>query len=83
MRQYFNTEGTCKPNTHYMMRIDERLGKIKQLYIDRGKYFVVNRGRQFGKTTTLIALEKYLEMLRGYYLKREDIPTFHSVVLAG
>lgn len=25
----------------------------------------------------------FLAMLRGYYLKREDIPTFHSVILAG
>lgn len=184
MKRYFNTEGICKPNIHYMVRIDERLENIKRLYIDRGKYFVINRGRQYGKTTTLMALEEYLEndymvvfldfqkmsedsfrngrifarsfaksfieamsdkqkkatgnaidelveaettdelsleslfahlsricgeaskpvilmidevdsasnnqvfieflaMLRGYYLKREDIPTFHSVILAG
>lgn len=25
----------------------------------------------------------FLAMLRGYYLKLEDIPTFHSVILAG
>lgn len=28
--------------------------------VDAGKYFVINRGRQYGKTTTLNALENYL-----------------------
>lgn len=58
--RYFNTEGICIPEEHYMVRLDERLEKIKRLYVDRGKYFVINRGRQYGKTTTLYALEAYL-----------------------
>lgn len=58
--RYFNTEGICIPEEHYMVRLDERLEKIKRLYVDRGKYFVINRGRQYGKTTTLHALEAYL-----------------------
>ena len=37
-----------------------RLKKIKEDYIDYGSYFVINRGRQYGKTTTLKALEDYL-----------------------
>ncbi len=59
--RYFNTEGVCKPREHYMVRLDGRLEKIKRLYVDRGKYFVINRGRQYGKTTTLRALEEYLK----------------------
>lgn len=58
--RYFNTEGICRPEEHYMVRLDERLGEIKRLYVDRGKYFIINRGRQYGKTTTLHALEIYL-----------------------
>lgn len=58
--RYFNTEGICRPEEHYMVRLDERLEEIKRLYVDRGKYFVINRGRQYGKTTTLYALEAYL-----------------------
>ncbi|MDE7310232.1 MAG: ATP-binding protein [Eubacterium sp.] len=54
--RYFNTEGICKPDVHYMVRLDNRLREIRRLYIDRGKYFVINRGRQYGKTTTLMAL---------------------------
>ncbi len=56
MRRYFNTEGQCEPEEHFMVRLEERLEKIKTLYVDRGKYFVINRGRQYGKTTTLRAL---------------------------
>lgn len=60
MRRYFNTEGQCEADVHYMVRLDERLQKIKSLYVDRGKYFVINRGRQYGKTTTLRALAEYI-----------------------
>ncbi len=61
MRRYFNTEGLCDPNIHYMVRLDDRLEKIKKLFVDRGKYFAINRGRQYGKTTTIRALEEYLK----------------------
>lgn len=58
--RYFNTEGVCSPRLHYMVRLDDRMKEIKRLFVDRGKYFVINRGRQYGKTTTLHALAKYL-----------------------
>ena len=61
MTRYFNTEGQCRPDIHYMVRIDERIKIIKHHYVDKGKYFVINKGRQYGKTTTLMALEKYLK----------------------
>ena len=61
MRRYFNTEGQCEPEEHYMVRIDDRLEQIKRLFVDREKYFVINKGRQYGKTTTLRALSKYLK----------------------
>ena len=59
--RYFNTEGRCRPEEHYMVPLDDRLDKIKRLYVDRKKYFVINRGRQYGKTTTLMALAEYLK----------------------
>ena len=58
--RFFNTEGICDPKLHYMVRIDDRIREIRRLFVDRGKYFVINRGRQYGKTTTLHALAKYL-----------------------
>ena len=61
MIKYFNTEGSCKPKENYMVKLDDRLEMIKNLLVDRKKYFVINRGRQYGKTTTLRALEEYLK----------------------
>lgn len=58
--KYFNTEGLCRPDKHYMVRLDVRLEQMKKQLVDREKYFVINRGRQYGKTTTLSALRKYL-----------------------
>ncbi len=60
----FNTTGLCNPKKHYMVNISEKLEKIKAL-IENEEYFVINRPRQYGKTTTLTALEKSLS---GEYL---------------
>ncbi|MDE6363966.1 MAG: ATP-binding protein [Lachnospiraceae bacterium] len=60
MRRRFNITGSCSPERHYMVRLDERLKKIKEDYVEDGSYFVINRGRQYGKTTTLRSLKKYL-----------------------
>lgn len=60
MKRRFNVTGSCSPQRHYMVRLDDRLKKIKEDFVDYGSYFVINRGRQYGKTTTLIALEEYL-----------------------
>ena len=59
MGRYFNTEGCCYPDEHYMVNLDSRLKEIKSM-VDAGKYFTINRGRQYGKTTVLKALRKYL-----------------------
>ncbi|MDE7479158.1 MAG: ATP-binding protein [Lachnospiraceae bacterium] len=61
MRRRFNITGSCNPQRHYMVKLDDRLKRIQESYIDDGSYFVINRGRQYGKTTTLRALEEYLK----------------------
>ena len=61
MKRRFNTTGSCNPKRHYMVRLNDRLRKMKENYVDDGSYFVINRGRQYGKTTTLRALEEYLK----------------------
>ena len=43
-----------------MVNIDERVREIKKM-VDRGDYFCINRGRQYGKTTTLRFLKKALD----------------------
>lgn len=60
MERYFNITGCCFPEEHYMVNLDSRLAEIKKM-IDKGQYFCINKGRQYGKTTTILALEKYLE----------------------
>ncbi|MDE6005864.1 MAG: ATP-binding protein [Oscillospiraceae bacterium] len=59
MKREFNITGSCNPEEHYMVNIKSRLAEIKEL-VDSGKYFSINKGRQYGKTTTLQALKKYL-----------------------
>ena len=56
----FNTTAVCIPEKHYMVDLAERVREIKKL-VDDGKYFTINRARQFGKTTTLNALKKVLD----------------------
>lgn len=60
MKRRFNVTGSCMPRWHYMVPLDDRLKKIKEDYVDCGSYFVINKGRQYGKTTTLRALAEYL-----------------------
>lgn len=60
MTKSFNTAADCKPQIHYMVDITERLKQIRCM-IDKGEYFTINRGRQYGKTTTLRNLKRFLE----------------------
>ena len=73
--KYFNTEGICNPDKHYMVDITDRLRAIRQL-VDAGKYFTINRARQYGKTTTINALCKYLK--DDYYILSLDFQTIGS-----
>ncbi|WP_297521380.1 AAA family ATPase [uncultured Clostridium sp.] len=56
----FNTTGLCVPKKHYMVDISNKLDNIEKL-IEEESYFVINRPRQFGKTTTLNELYKRLK----------------------
>ena len=76
MAKTFNVTAVCIPEEHYMVRLDDRLREIKNL-IDAGKYFSINRARQFGKSTVLLALEQYLQ--RDYRVVLLDFQTFDEV----
>ena len=60
MIRSFNVTGECNPRLHYMVDIEQKLWEIKQM-VDKGNYFTINRARQYGKTTTLSALDRYLQ----------------------
>ena len=56
----FNTTAVCIPSKHYMVDLSDRVQEIRKL-VDDGKYFTINRARQYGKTTTLKALQRVLQ----------------------
>ena len=60
LKKCFNVNGPCYSDENYMVNLDERMIRIKEL-VDKQKYFVINRARQYGKTTTLWALRQYLK----------------------
>ena len=59
MNRKFNTTGLCNPNKHYMVDITNKMIQIKAM-IDEGNYFTINRGRQYGKTTVVRQLRRFL-----------------------
>lgn len=59
-KKIFNINGNCRPRLHYMVNLEQRLAETKKM-VDRGDYFTINRARQYGKTTMLKALERYLQ----------------------
>lgn len=65
MEKKFNVTGICIPEMHYMVDISNKLNKVFKL-IEKGKYFVISRPRQYGKTTTLYMLERALNKNEDY-----------------
>jgi predicted AAA+ superfamily ATPase len=55
----FNVTGLCVKEKHYMVDTGNKLSEIVEL-IDEGRYFAINRARQYGKTTTLFLIAKTL-----------------------
>ena len=65
MEKEFNITGTCIPEMHYMVDTSDKLKKTIKL-IDKRKYFIINRPRQYGKTTTLFLLNNKLKETEDY-----------------
>lgn len=57
----FTTTGICTPEKNYMADTSDKIRQIADLYVSSGKYFTINRARQYGKTTTLYLLEEWLK----------------------
>jgi hypothetical protein len=65
MQKEFNDTGLCIPGRHYMVDTSKKIERILHL-IDKGRYFTINRPRQFGKTTTLSLLARKLNQKQDY-----------------
>ena len=65
MEKEFNVTGNCRPAKHYMADVS---GKLVQAFkmIQKGSYFIINRPRQYGKTTMLYILADMLRKTGEY-----------------
>ncbi len=59
MEKEFNVTGNCNSKQHYMVDISRKIESVMQL-IRKGKYFAINRPRQYGKTTMLSFIAREL-----------------------
>jgi AAA-like domain len=55
MAKKFNVTGTCFPEDHYMADVSKKMDATYKM-IEEGEYFIINRPRQYGKTTTLYTM---------------------------
>ncbi len=88
MTREFNVTGTCYPSKHYMADISMKFDFAIKL-VEKGKYFAINRPRQYGKTTMLYLLSDTLRKSDEYIVFNtsfegigdtifNDEPTFSS-----
>ncbi len=65
MKKEFKVTGACNPRKHYMADISGKLAQVMRM-VERGDYFVINRPRQFGKTTLLALIGEALNKSGDY-----------------
>ncbi len=63
----FNITGLCFPNEHYMADVSSKLKEVLDM-VELGDYFIINRPRQYGKTTTLYTIADTLEKRGDYFV---------------
>jgi hypothetical protein len=65
MQKEFNITGICRPAKHYMADVSGKLAQVYKL-VEKGAYFVINRPRQYGKTTMLYSIAAFLHAQKKY-----------------
>ncbi len=65
MKKSFNITGVSYPHIHYLMDTSEKLRQIMEM-VERGDYFVINRPRQYGKSTMLHFIGEATDNLADY-----------------
>ncbi len=60
MRKKFNITGLCFADEHYMADVSKKLEQTMAM-VEDGDYFIINRPRQYGKTTTLYSISELLQ----------------------
>ena len=59
MEKEFNITGNCRAAKHYMADVSDKLAQTLRM-VEKGEYFIINRPRQYGKTTMLYTLASTL-----------------------
>ncbi len=59
MRKKFNLTGWCNSKRHFMADISGKVAQVMEM-VEDGDYFIINRPRQYGKTTMLKTIDKVL-----------------------
>lgn len=82
MKKRFNYTGVCVPEKHYMVDISDKIRRIFKM-IEAGDYFVINRPRQYGKTTVVHMLNRFLKTRADYFpinisFEGIDAPTYSA-----
>ena len=65
MSKEFNITGKCYRDRHYMADVSKKLEQTLKM-VERGDYFIINRPRQYGKTTTLYTMAERLTQSGNY-----------------
>ena len=59
MAKEFNVTGLCFSEDHYMANVAEKVAQTYKM-VEKGDYFIINRPRQYGKTTMLYTISDKL-----------------------
>jgi hypothetical protein len=73
MQKEFNITGICRPAKHYMADVSGKLAQVYKL-VEKGAYFVINRPRQYGKTTMLYSIAAFLHAQEEYVVFNTSAP---------
>jgi hypothetical protein len=65
MRKKFTITGRVFPAENYMADVSGKMKQVLEL-VENGEYFIINRPRQYGKTTTLNYIFKALSQMNEY-----------------
>lgn len=79
MKKKFNITGLCFPEEHYMADVSKKLAQTF-LMVEEGDYFVINRPRQYGKTTTLYTLAEQLRKTDDYIVLNTSFEGIGDIV---
>ncbi len=79
MAKYFNITGLCLPGRDYMADVSEKLRQTLVM-VERGDYFIINRPRQYGKTTLLELLANHLRKTGEYIVFNQSFEGIGDII---